>query len=168
MSGFVYFVRCQDRVKIGYSEDPVKRLSKINTDAPYPCDLVGYVSVDDFPERELHERFAGLRVHGEWFAPSPDLEAFVVSLVGRCFQPRAWTLEPCPRTYKERVRLCRRLAGLRIGNRLYRIGAWAPVRVVAKFFGVDDRTVRRWMSGEHAVPYMVALLLKDMPVNRKT
>lgn len=77
MSGFVYFIRCEDRVKIGYSEDPVRRLSKVNADAPFPCELLGWVAADDYPERELHERFAAARLHSEWFAAIPEILAFI-------------------------------------------------------------------------------------------
>lgn len=77
MTGFVYFIRCEDRVKIGYSENPVRRLTKINADAPFPCELLGWVAADDYPERELHERFATDRLHSEWFAVSPGLLSFV-------------------------------------------------------------------------------------------
>lgn len=77
MSGFVYFVRCLDRVKIGYSQHPQKRFGKINNDAPAKCELLGFVSADDFAEAELHKRFEDLRVHGEWFLTSASLLAFI-------------------------------------------------------------------------------------------
>lgn len=77
MTGFVYFIRCEDRVKIGYSEDPTRRLTKINADAPFPCELLGWVAADDYPERELHERFADARLHSEWFAAVPEILAFI-------------------------------------------------------------------------------------------
>lgn len=77
MSGFVYFIGCADRVKIGYSEDPAKRLTKINADSPWPCELLGYVNADDFPESEVHQRFASVRLHSEWFALTAEIRAFV-------------------------------------------------------------------------------------------
>ena len=80
MTWFVYFIRCLDRVKIGYSEDPVKRFGKINADAPAPCELLVFVSADTFPEAELHERFSDLRVHGEWFLWGRALREFVEAL----------------------------------------------------------------------------------------
>lgn len=77
MTGFVYFIACGDRVKIGYSEDPVKRLAKINSDSPWPCELLGYVKAGDFPESEIHQRFAPVRLHSEWFALTDEIRAFI-------------------------------------------------------------------------------------------
>jgi DNA-binding XRE family transcriptional regulator len=79
VTGFVYFIGCTDRVKIGYSVDPAARLSKINADAPWPCELLGYVSADDFPEFELHDRFAAVRLHGEWFALTAEIRDFIAA-----------------------------------------------------------------------------------------
>lgn len=77
MSGYVYFIRCQDRVKIGFSKDPRRRLTKINADAPYPCDLIGAADAALHPEREIHQRFAALRVHSEWFSLSDEIARFI-------------------------------------------------------------------------------------------
>lgn len=79
MTGFVYFIACGDRVKIGYSADPARRLVKINSDAPWPCELLGFVLATEFPEAELHARFAHLRLHGEWFALSPEVREFIAA-----------------------------------------------------------------------------------------
>lgn len=79
MSGFVYFIACGDRVKIGYSVDPAKRLTKINADAPMSCELLGFVSATDFPEQELHDRFAAVRLHSEWFALTAEIKAFIAT-----------------------------------------------------------------------------------------
>jgi hypothetical protein len=82
MSGFVYFVRCLDRVKIGFSVDPKSRLVKINADAPFPCEMLGVVPVDQFSEADLHTRFSSLRIHGEWFLAASDLLAFIADASG--------------------------------------------------------------------------------------
>lgn len=81
MSGFVYFVQCHDRVKIGFSLHPALRLVKISTDAPYECKLLGVVDADEFPERELHERFAAYRKRGEWFLAVAPILDFIA---GQC------------------------------------------------------------------------------------
>lgn len=75
--GFVYFIRCLDRVKIGFSTQPLLRLAKINTDAPHPCELLGFVSSNSFTEAELHKKFSSAQVHGEWFELSPEISSFI-------------------------------------------------------------------------------------------
>ena len=67
MSGFVYFIRSGDFVKIGYSLDPVKRLAKIGTDSPYKCEIIGIFASQDFSETEMHRKFSHLWSRGEWF-----------------------------------------------------------------------------------------------------
>lgn len=76
-AGFVYFIRCEERVKIGFSIQPMNRLTKVNADAPFPCQLLGFVAVDSFTEEALHARFSAHRVHGEWFAASDEVLDFI-------------------------------------------------------------------------------------------
>ena len=38
----------------------------------------------------------------------------------------------------------------------------------AEFFGVNERSSRRWISGQHAVPQSVAMLLRVMVNNNIT
>lgn len=77
----VYFIR-QDEpsglVKIGFTRRPVeKRLAELQKH--HACTLVvaavapGLMS----DERHLHDRFAHLRVSGEWFQPASDLMAYI-------------------------------------------------------------------------------------------
>lgn len=80
MSGFVYFIRCQDRIKIGFSKSPRKRMGKLATDAPFPCTLLGVADAEQYPEQELHAQFAHIRVHNEWFAATDELVAFINSV----------------------------------------------------------------------------------------
>lgn len=78
----VYFIRCAEtrRVKIGLSADPFKRVSKINSDSPYPVELLAVEDGGAERESELHRRFAAIRLHGEWFAASDDLMAHIETL----------------------------------------------------------------------------------------
>ena len=52
-------------VKIGFTTNPEARLSSLATGAPELMLMMkpGTLTM----ERELHRRFAGLRVHREWF-----------------------------------------------------------------------------------------------------
>jgi hypothetical protein len=66
-AGFVYVIRIGLRYKIGKAADWRKRLA--NAMFPEPPDIICIIETDDRHrlERELHEKHADVRVHGEWF-----------------------------------------------------------------------------------------------------
>jgi hypothetical protein len=76
-----YFISDGDAVKIGYSTDPGKRLRALQTAHPKRLTLLGVCS---FKESELHEKFHGLRLHGEWFKLTPELEQFIQESTRSC------------------------------------------------------------------------------------
>lgn len=78
----VYFIRCtaSGLIKIGLSENPWKRLSKMQSDSPGQLEMLGVVGGDIVTEAELHDRFSASRLRGEWFNPTDDLVAFVQDL----------------------------------------------------------------------------------------
>lgn len=80
MTGYIYAIRAGDRVKIGYSADPLSRFVKIRADSPLPVKLLGVQPGDRGVERKLHERFAEYRVHGEWFRPVGAVAEWAVML----------------------------------------------------------------------------------------
>lgn len=67
MTGYIYAVRCGDYVKIGWSKRPEKRASKINSDNPLPCQLLGYFEGTRQEEADVHQRLAAHHSHSEWF-----------------------------------------------------------------------------------------------------
>jgi hypothetical protein len=67
MTGFVYFIQCGERVKIGWSRDPKKRLVKIQCDNGAPCILLGAVAGTLDQEAEIHDLLRPWRLSGEWF-----------------------------------------------------------------------------------------------------
>lgn len=78
---FVYFIRREKLIKIGYSIDPVRRAGDL-----------GGVVLATIPgerqvERSMHLMFAHLRDHGEWFRPGDDLLAYINVLRARLKQP---------------------------------------------------------------------------------
>lgn len=84
---FVYFIGPKDwrvgRVKIGVtSGDPRSRLASFQTGSPYPLELYAYVPGDYNFEHMLHETFAPLRLHGEWFRMDGRLLALMGNMVG--------------------------------------------------------------------------------------
>lgn len=71
--GCVYFFRHLglSPVKIGYSESqsPKSRFDQFKTYAPYGCEMLGFVSLENSKkvETELHKKHASKRLKGEWF-----------------------------------------------------------------------------------------------------
>lgn len=77
MSGFVYFIECGGRVKIGYSTNPKRRLATIQTSAPFPCTILATLVGTKDDEQRLHAAFGALRRTGEWFERSGDLDGLL-------------------------------------------------------------------------------------------
>lgn len=67
MTGYVYAVRCGKFVKIGWSEDPLRRAVKINSDNPRPCTLMGYFPATRADEAKIQTDLREYRTHSEWF-----------------------------------------------------------------------------------------------------
>jgi len=63
----IYFIKANNRVKIGYSANPSNRINKIQTAIPYDIEVLLIFDGDRDKERELHLRFADSRRKGEWF-----------------------------------------------------------------------------------------------------
>ena len=71
----VYFATVGDYLKIGYSRDPigrmttVTRLGKRPDDVPFNAspDLIGWTPGDRGAEAAMHRRFSAHRTVGEWF-----------------------------------------------------------------------------------------------------
>lgn len=78
MTGRVYFIQDgHGRLKIGYSNDPAERLRSLQTAHGAELTLLGSIPGTIATERELHKRFADLRLTGEWFRAGDDLLAHV-------------------------------------------------------------------------------------------
>jgi hypothetical protein len=80
VAGAVYFARCGDRVKIGFSIDPQARLGILQSGNPEPLTLVGWMPGTQDSERNLHQQFSALHVRGEWFRAEPALLEFIASV----------------------------------------------------------------------------------------
>ncbi len=64
----VYVIRCGYRVKIGFTKNLAQRLHSLKTANHRPIELLASWPAPQSDEKALHERFADLRVSGEWFA----------------------------------------------------------------------------------------------------
>ena len=86
---FTYLVQADlgsGHVKIGKSIDPERRLKVMQSGSPIKLKIVAVLE-GDF-EKEYHDRFKHLKVHGEWFEAHQDIfEAFGLSRVSaKCLE----------------------------------------------------------------------------------
>lgn len=73
----VYYLRWEERIKIGTSSNPRQRLAAI-----WHQELLGFERGGRVLERARHAQFAELREGGEWFRADPVLLAHVRELTG--------------------------------------------------------------------------------------
>jgi hypothetical protein len=76
----VYFIRMGDLIKIGYTTNLQKRVSGLSLTMAH---VVATVFGGSALEEELHERFADLREHGEWFRAEPPLLDYIETTKGK-------------------------------------------------------------------------------------
>ena len=79
---YVYFIRCEQFVKIGFSSNPRYRAHSFSTSNPFECCLIGLVRGGRDLERQLHELFSAFKHRDEWFRLTPDIEAQIRELCG--------------------------------------------------------------------------------------
>lgn len=90
MTGAVYFLQCEDRIKVGYSHNPGARVKELATGAPAPVTLLAMVRGPRSLETNIHRRLRDHRVSGEWFRDCRDVRALMdeVLATGEC-EPRS-------------------------------------------------------------------------------
>lgn len=67
MTGFVYFIRCGEFVKIGFSANPSNRLRYLQTATPFDFSILGVHPGTKRHEKRLHAIFSHLHHRLEWF-----------------------------------------------------------------------------------------------------
>lgn len=75
----VYFIEAvgSGRVKIGIASTLRHRISSIACHSPFPLIALLTIPGNEKEERELHKRFAHLRVHREWFLLQGELLDYI-------------------------------------------------------------------------------------------
>lgn len=65
----IYFIQnaITKEVKIGYSKNPEKRLSHLQTASPHKLTLLGAIPGEPEDEAALHTKYASYAIRGEWF-----------------------------------------------------------------------------------------------------
>lgn len=77
----IYFLRRPEGgpIKIGTTVCLSRRLKELAAEHGCTFEVLAVVDGSRPEERELHQRFSGLRVVNEWFEPGDDLLGFIVS-----------------------------------------------------------------------------------------
>ncbi|WP_437309943.1 GIY-YIG nuclease family protein [Sorangium sp. So ce388] len=117
----IYFIQeaPDGAIKIGYTGgDPFARLSALQTGNSKPLKLLAFAPGSSQHERGLHERFADLRLHGEWFRPDPRLLGFIEGM--RWAFPEEQKRKPteAPTIYGMTGEQIRFIAGIARGTKL--------------------------------------------------
>lgn len=67
-------------IKIGVSGNPAQRLKALQTGYPHALRILALIPEGGMQEITYHAKFAEHRLHGEWFAPHPDILAEIERL----------------------------------------------------------------------------------------
>lgn len=79
--GTVYFVGPEGGpIKIGFARRLEYRLKDLRTMNAFPLIVHASVTGTERDERAYHKQFKAHRLHGEWFAPHPDILAEIARL----------------------------------------------------------------------------------------
>lgn len=77
MIGFIYFIRCGEFVKIGFSKKPKVRLRALAIASPFELVTLATHAGSQEDERALHKWLAPHRHRGEWFRWHADVEQII-------------------------------------------------------------------------------------------
>lgn len=89
----IYFIQESDDgdIKIGYSDNPERRIRELQTGSPKQLNLLAVIEGEKSDETELHKLFKKLNTRGEWFSPDTEIFLYIDSLSPNTFK----TIE-CP------------------------------------------------------------------------
>lgn len=82
-NGFVYFMVNNEYsfCKIGFSDNPEKRISEIQTGCPYVLKLHHFVTGTTRDEKKQHQKYKHLNSNGEWFFVKDELKEYLDSVI---------------------------------------------------------------------------------------
>ncbi len=89
MSEFVYFFGSGPNIKIGYTTDWRGRLRTLSTAQAHHIAPVVVIPGDRRLEAALHQKFAHLRLHGEWFELGSEIVAYLAEIADQRVDSRS-------------------------------------------------------------------------------
>ena len=78
---FIYFALSSNMVKIGFSDDPARRIRALQTGNPIQIELLGSVPGTAKEERILQNRLKSYWAYGEWFAYVGEVKIIIDHLL---------------------------------------------------------------------------------------
>lgn len=82
---YVYFITAEKEnfpIKIGISESHKLRFGAMQVSLPYLIKVLAILPTKDpMFERRLHQRFQHLRLRGEWFEQTPEINSYIAELL---------------------------------------------------------------------------------------
>lgn len=75
-----YFIRSGDAVKIGESDNVLRRLEDLQSGSPHKLELIACFKGGAATEAYFHGRFKPYRIRREWFRVEGELAAFVAKI----------------------------------------------------------------------------------------
>lgn len=79
----VYFLAQGPYVKIGHTCDLERRLRELRMFSPVKFELLAVLPGPRDTEKQLHRKFSGSKVHGEWFEMTLALRELIDSILAR-------------------------------------------------------------------------------------
>lgn len=100
----VYFIKrvSDGLIKVGFSDDPKRRLQQLQTGQPDRLEMILVIRGGMELERTLHIRWRHLNVGGEWFKPHRELLSYIDGAlavqcrIGLDLAPTEKPAEPAP------------------------------------------------------------------------
>lgn len=99
----VYFLKpigMDGPIKIGCSAVPLSRLRAVEIWSPFQFEMLGSVEGDHNAETAVHYLFGDVRLHGEWFTATEELQAFVAETLALGRIPDRVLIPTNPREWK--------------------------------------------------------------------
>lgn len=76
----IYFVQCEGMVKIGYSNNPYKRIQALKTSNPLELVMLLVIEGKQSDEAKIHKQFEKDHFRGEWFFLSDTIKNYIQSV----------------------------------------------------------------------------------------
>ena len=88
----IYFIRCTDKVKIGYSKNPDLRLRALQTANPHALELLYSFPSFTHSEKQIHEDLKDHHVHLEWFNYNDEVKNYINNIMSdpKHLHKKAW------------------------------------------------------------------------------
>lgn len=71
----IYYIGSEEHpyIKIGYTKDLVRRLTKMQSDSPFTLVVYKTIEGDSLLEEKIHKRFHHLHKRGEWYKKTEEI-----------------------------------------------------------------------------------------------